>query len=117
MPPSPAPGPTVAVKLLPRPPTPGGDARLTPGPATTKSPASTLLTLSLKVTWKPTLPRLVVTGLARAIDTTVGAAVSIKNALLAASEPELPGVGNVSTAVPAAFLIVPPLRPSAAVEA
>ena len=75
--PLPEPVETLTVRVASDPVTPLIDAPLMPLPGSVKSPASTPVTGSLKVTVKSTLPALVGSVLARLIDCTAGATLSI----------------------------------------
>jgi len=85
--------------------------------ARAKSSVDTPLTGSLKVTLKLTEVSVEAAPPAGAMALTTGAAPSMTRALFAPSELAAPGTGRVRVAVlPAASLMVPPLRASAVVE-
>jgi len=75
--PSPDPVLTVTVRELPLPVTPVIEAPVTPLVTSAKSPVSTPVTVSLKVTVNCTLPRFEGVAVARLIEETVGAVLSI----------------------------------------
>ena len=91
---------------------------LTPLAASVKSPVSTPVTLSLKVTVHCTLAALVGVLPTRLMEETVGGVVSTTMFLFDPSECAAPGAARVRSAsgwLPPASLIVPPLSASAVV--